>query len=115
MPCLGVLLTPTGDTLLAMEHPLTAGLHHQCARQHRLACKGLPKRLRLGRFYSTVASSILWGSGGWTLTASLVSRLESLELSLLRRTVAPHRESGEGFVEYMKRSADYCRRLRTCK
>lgn len=94
-----------------MEHRFTAGLHHQYARQHQLACKGVPERLRLGRFYSTVASSILCGSGGWTLPASSVSRLESLELSLLRRSVAPHREPGEGFVGYMKRSAGYCRRL----
>ena len=111
MPCLGVLLTPTGDTLLAMEHRFTAGLHHQYARQHQLACRGIPKCLRLSRFYSTVASSILWGSGGWTLTAALVSRLESLELSLLRRTLAPPREPDEGFLDYMHRSAGYCRRL----
>ena len=111
MPCLGVLLTPTGDILLAMEHRFTAGSHHQYARQHQLACRGAPKRLRLGRLYSTVASSILWGSGGWTLTAALVSRPESLELSLLRRTFAPHRKPGGGFVDYMQRSANYCRRL----
>ena len=98
MPCLGVLPTPTGDTLLATGHRFTAGLHHQYARQRQLACKGAPKRLRLGRFYSAVASSILWEPGGWTLTAALVSRFESLGLSLLRRMVAPHRERGEGFV-----------------
>ena len=56
---------------------------------------------------TTVAFSILWGSGGWALKAALVSRLESLELSLLRRTVAPHREPGKGFVDHMQRSADY--------
>ena len=104
MPCLGVLLTPSGDSLAAVEHRITAGQQHYWARDTQLTCRAVPKRSRTGRLYSTVGSTILWGAGGWTLSRALLSRLETVELSLLRRVFAVPR-CDEGFVGYMKKSA----------
>ena len=43
---------------------------------------------RIKRFYQIVMRGLLWGAGGWTLTAYLTARLESFELSYLRRILA---------------------------
>ena len=108
LPCLGVLLSPSGDSNTAVEHRITASQQHYWARSPQLQCKGVPKRARIARLYQTVASSLLWGAGGWTLSQSLAARLESLELSFLRRVLQVPRSS-EGFVAYMKKSASVSR------
>ena len=104
MSCPGVLLTPSGDSVAAVEHRITAGQQHYWARDAQFTCRAVPKRPRTGRLYSTVGSTILWGAGGWTLSRALLSRLETVELSLLRRVFAVPRRA-EGFVGYMKKSA----------
>ena len=109
LPCLGVLLSPSGSTETAIEYRITAGQQHYWARSDQVTCRAVPKRARVSRLYQTVGSTILWGAGGWIPTAKLLSRLESLELSLLRRIIA-HPRGSDGFVAYMKKSALAARR-----
>ena len=89
----------------------TAGMHHYHARSYQLAWRGVPKRACLDRHYQTVGSTTLWGSGGWTFSKCLVALLESQELSFLRRILQVPCLPGEGFVEYVKRSARVCRQV----
>ena len=104
LPRLGVLLSPSGETKVAVEHRIIASQHHYWSRKDQLQCKVVPKRARLARLYQTAVSSLLWGAGGWFLSRAIVARLESLELSYLRRVPQVPR-SAEGFVAYMKKGA----------
>ena len=90
---------------------MTAGMHHYHARSYQLTCRGEPKRARLDRHYQTVGPTTLWSSGGWTFSKCLVVLLECHELSFLRGILQVPRLPGEGFVEYMKRSASVCRQV----
>ena len=111
LPCLGVLLPPTGDTATAVDHRMSAGMHHYHARSYQPMCRGIPKRARLDRHYQTVGSTTLWGFGGWTFSKCLVALLESQELLFLHRILQVLRLPGEGFVGYVKRSASVCRQV----
>ena len=104
LPCLRVLLFPSGETKVAVEHRIIASQHHYWARKDQLQCKGVPKRARLARLCQTAVCSLLWDAGGWSLSHTIVARLESLELSYLHRVQQVPR-SAEGFVAYVKKSA----------
>ena len=110
MPCLGVLLGPAGSAPVSLEHRITAGQQHYFSRAPQFTCRGVPRRHKIARFYSTVASSILWGSCGWTFSSAMVACMETVELSFLRRILAVPKLPGEGFVGYMVRSAAVARR-----
>ena len=83
MPLLGVLLDGQGSTNTSLEHRTTASQAHLHARKAQLCCKLVPLPKRLARLYATVIQSLLWGSGGWTLTRGFLRRHEAVEMSLL--------------------------------
>ena len=56
-------------------------------------------------------ASLLWGAGGWLLSVSCLNRLETFELSLLRRVIKVPRLVSENWVDYLKRSAYVARGL----
>ena len=109
MPLLGVLLDGQGSTNTSLEHRVTASQAHFHARKAQLCCKLVPLPKRLARLYATVIQSLLWGSGGWTLTRGLLRRPAAVEMSFLRRMLQLLRREGVGFVQYQKRSASVAR------
>eukprot|EP00972_Heterocapsa_arctica_P052415 7712468-Heterocapsa_arctica.AAC.1 len=77
MPLLGVLFDNRGTTNTSVEHRVTAAQVHFHARKTQLCCKRVALPKRFARLYVIVMQSLLWGSGGWTLTRGLLSRLEA--------------------------------------
>ena len=94
MPALGVLLDRTGSTTRAVEHRVCAGFAHFYARELQFTCRRVSLRKRVLRLFSTVAKSALWGAGGWVISQSLLQRLETVELTLLRRMLSLPRRPG---------------------
>ena len=111
MPVLGILLDQQGGTPAALEYRLTAANAHFWARKSQLTCKRISLRARLLRLYTTVMASLLWGAGGWLLSVSCLNRIETFELSLLRRVIQVPRLVTENWVDYLKRSANVARGL----
>ena len=105
MEVLGVLVDGVGDSLCALEHRLATTLKHFYARFPQLTCKRASLKRRVKRLYGTVFRSTLHGAGGWTLSQALFARIESFELSFLRRVVQVPKNPGESFASYMLRSA----------
>ena len=69
-------------------------------------------RTRMVTFYKHVAPSVLFGSGGWTLSQSLYDCLRSLELRSLRKVLGGKRRPGETYVDHIRRQNAYlCPRL----
>ena len=110
MTVLGILAGSKGSTCAALEHRLTASQAHFWARPSQLTCKRTNLRARLLRLYTTVMATFIWGAGGWLLTTGLLCRVESFELSLLRRVIQVPRNVSESWVDYMKRSATIARK-----
>ena len=104
MPAVGVLFDKTGSTTAAVEHRVNAGLAHFYACKPQFTCRRVSLRRRILCLFCTVAKSVLWGAGGWTVSQSLLQRLEAVELTLLRRVPAFPRRPGEGFLEHMLRT-----------
>ena len=113
MTILGVQIDESASSACAIEHRIAAAQAHFFARRAQLTCSRVPLRDRLRRLYATVGASFLWGSGGWTLSRALVRRIESFELSLLRRTIHTPRRVSESWVDYLKRSATTARTFLT--
>ena len=111
MPVLGILLGQHGGTPAAMEYRLTAANAHFWARKAQLTCRRISLRARLLRLSATVMASLLWGAGGWLLSVACLNRLETFELSLLRRVVQVPRLVFENWVDYLKRIACVARDL----
>ena len=105
MTILGVQVDSSASSPCAVEHRIAQAQGHFFARRSQLTCRRVPLQARLRRLYSTVGASLLWGSGGWTLTKAIVHGLETFELWLLRRTIQPSRRVDESFLAYQKRSA----------
>ena len=104
MPALGVLLGRTGSTTRAVEHRVCAGFAHFYARRPQFTCRRVSLRKRILRVFSTVAKSVLWGAGGWTVSQPLLQRLETFGFTLLRRMLSLPGRPGEGFLEHMLRT-----------
>ena len=65
-------------------------------------CTSLQKRKRL--FDANVGRSILWCCESWTLTIKDKQRLQSTERAMLRRFAAPKRQSGENYIQWLRRA-----------
>jgi len=113
MTILGVSVDATASSACAVEHRIAAAQAHFFARKSQLACPRVPLRERLRRLYATVGATLLWGAGGWNLSAALVRRLETFELFLLRRVISCPRRPQEPWVTYLKRSASAARSFLT--
>ena len=73
---------------------------------------GLDVRLSLFAFGAPgIQVRLLWGAGGWLLSVSCLNRIETFELSLLRRVIQVPRLVTENWVDYLKRSANVARGL----
>lgn len=76
-----------------------------------LACRVVPIAKRIQRFYATVRKTVLWGSGGWTLTQVQACRVKVFENMCLRRIVGRRRKPHETFVQHLRFSTRLARGL----
>ncbi|CAE8629740.1 unnamed protein product [Polarella glacialis] len=116
-PSTPVLTCPVVAELLVLGVCLDRAGNSQCSVRHRLAaasqlcCRSAPLRSRIERFYCTVVRTLLYGSGGWSPSASVCGLLRSFELRCLRAMLGRRRKPNESYVEWARRSNA---RLRAC-
>ncbi|CAE8583211.1 unnamed protein product [Polarella glacialis] len=108
---LGVCLDRAGNSQCSVRHRLAAASQHWHARRAQLCCRSAPLRSRIERSYCTVVRTLLYGSGGWSPSASVCGLLRSFELRCLRAVLGRRRKPNESYVEWARRSNA---RLRAC-
>ena len=85
MTVLGVQVDGSASTDCFVEGRIAAASSHYWARKSQPTCRRIPLKDHLLWLYTTVFTTLLWGASAWSLTSALVKRLDTFELSLLRR------------------------------
>ena len=113
MRALGTILTPTGDTDLAISDRLLLGSRHFGARGSQLCNKRVHLALRLKRYYKTVAKTITFASGSWKMDSKNISAIHIFENRHLRAMAGFPKRGGETYVDYLHRTNGVIRSLMT--
>jgi len=111
LTALGVVLKRDGCTTASVDHRLVAASKAFYANFGRLGNKIISSALRVRAFFRDIVPVLLYGCEGWTVTQSLLKRLQAWEYRCLRRMLHPRRQPGEGRMGYNMRTAASIRGL----
>jgi ribonuclease HI len=112
MHVLGIACDTVGSTLAAIEHRLAQGWSHFMHRATQLCRRSVPLFKRWQRLKQTVFRTVLFGSGAWELSHSLLSKLQTFENKILLMTMARQPQPGEDEGDFWHRQHERLNFLR---
>ena len=106
---LGIMVDDVGSSACAFEQRLAAGQALWHANRRWLYNQKVLLAKRMFKFYFTIARSILWGSGGWTLSKRLATDIDRFDNYCLRSMCKIRRKMNENWVQFIRRSIAFAR------
>ena len=108
---LGVVLEKAGDTKNMADHRLSKAHAKFMMNRNLLLNKLISLRIRFEKHNTIIVKSAIFGSGGWTWTASLYHNLKAWESRRLRWIVGSGRKPDETYIAHIRRATRNAREL----
>jgi hypothetical protein len=112
MANLGTIIHAEGLTQPDLSHRIQQADRKWHALKGAFTTKAKPRRLRVQEFYTYIASSLLWGSESWLLTAEDARRIGKWENKKMLSILQYPKNNGEESHEYYQRAVRTSRSAR---
>jgi hypothetical protein len=109
MNILGILLDARAKCEPCWKFRHREAVVHWMSRREQLMRRGVPMRARITRWMATVAKTLLWGAGAWSLNFSDICSLNAFQLGCFRSMSCRKPRPGEEYEAFVRRLTHWIR------